>query len=147
MQTASTRIGDVTWAARSSRIRPVPLRPIAQKLAIPDRLVTFQVMRRSLGTHLQDHGTLKDTPRRATPCQHYDDRQRVRAGGRGERDVGRQLSRHGCTGWLDAGGRGSRAEGTQYQKRAGGNENHARFYGNLTKFLEGVLEVIDKYGS
>jgi hypothetical protein len=24
-------------------------------------LVTFQVMRRSLGTHLQDHGTLKDT--------------------------------------------------------------------------------------
>ena len=32
-----------------------------RKLGIPDRLVTFQVMRRSLGTHMQDHGTLKDT--------------------------------------------------------------------------------------
>jgi integrase len=37
------------------------IRPIARKLGIPDRRVTFQVMRRSLGTHLQDHGTLKDT--------------------------------------------------------------------------------------
>ena len=37
------------------------IRPISQKLGIPDRLVTFQVMRRSLGTHLQEHGTLKDT--------------------------------------------------------------------------------------
>ena len=37
------------------------IRPIARKLGIPDSLVTFQVMRRSLGTHLQNHGTLKDT--------------------------------------------------------------------------------------
>ena len=36
------------------------IRPIAQKLGIPDRLVTFQVMRRTLGTDLQSHGTLKD---------------------------------------------------------------------------------------
>jgi hypothetical protein len=36
------------------------VRPIAQKLGIPDRLVTFQVMRRTLGTNLQHHGTLKD---------------------------------------------------------------------------------------
>ena len=36
------------------------VRPIAQKLGIPDRLVTFQVMRRTLGTDLQGHGTLKD---------------------------------------------------------------------------------------
>ena len=36
------------------------VRPIAQKLGIPDRLVTFQVMRRTLGTDLQEHGTLKD---------------------------------------------------------------------------------------
>jgi hypothetical protein len=36
------------------------VRPIAQKLKIPDRLVTFQVMRRTLGTNLQHHGTLKD---------------------------------------------------------------------------------------
>jgi integrase len=37
------------------------VRPISRKLGIPDRLVTFQVMRRSLGTRLQEHGTLKDT--------------------------------------------------------------------------------------
>jgi integrase len=37
------------------------IRPISRRLGIPDHLVTFQVMRRSLGTHLQQHGTLKDT--------------------------------------------------------------------------------------
>lgn len=37
------------------------IRPVSRKLGIPDRLVTFQVMRRSLGTNLQHHGTLKDT--------------------------------------------------------------------------------------
>jgi integrase len=37
------------------------VRPIAVKLGIPKSLVTFQVMRRSLGTHLSSHGTLKDT--------------------------------------------------------------------------------------
>jgi integrase len=37
------------------------IRPIAQRLGIPDRLVTFQVMRRTLGTDMQQHGTLKDT--------------------------------------------------------------------------------------
>ncbi len=36
------------------------IRPIARRLGIPDRLVTFQVMRRTLGTDLQKHGTLKD---------------------------------------------------------------------------------------
>jgi integrase len=36
------------------------IRPIARKLGIPDRLVTFQVMRRTLGTDMQHHGTLKD---------------------------------------------------------------------------------------
>jgi integrase len=34
--------------------------PIADKLGIPRRLVTFQVMRRTVGTDLQFHGTLKD---------------------------------------------------------------------------------------
>jgi len=29
-------------------------------LGIPGRLITFQVMRRTLGTDLQEHGTLKD---------------------------------------------------------------------------------------
>jgi len=37
------------------------IRPITRKLGIPDRLVTFQVMRRTLGTDMQSHGTLKDT--------------------------------------------------------------------------------------
>jgi integrase len=37
------------------------IRPIARNLGIPDRLVTFQVMRRTLGTDMQSHGTLKDT--------------------------------------------------------------------------------------
>jgi hypothetical protein len=36
------------------------IRPIAKKLGIPDRLVTFQVMRRTLGTDLQKRGSLKD---------------------------------------------------------------------------------------
>jgi integrase len=37
------------------------IRPVSRKLGIPDRLVTFQVMRRTLGTDMQQHGTLKDT--------------------------------------------------------------------------------------
>jgi len=37
------------------------VRPVARKLGIPDRLVTFQVMRPTLGTDVQKHGTLKDT--------------------------------------------------------------------------------------
>jgi hypothetical protein len=36
------------------------IRPIARKLGIPESLVTLQVMRRNLGTDLQEHGTLKD---------------------------------------------------------------------------------------
>jgi hypothetical protein len=35
--------------------------PRIPELEIPTRLITFQVMRRSLGTHLSGHGTLKDT--------------------------------------------------------------------------------------
>ncbi len=34
--------------------------PIADKLGIPKKLVTFQVMRRTLGTDMQGHGTMKD---------------------------------------------------------------------------------------
>jgi integrase len=37
------------------------VRPFVRKLGIPDRLVTFQVMRPTLGTDLQHHGSLKDT--------------------------------------------------------------------------------------
>src|SRR5216684_70298 len=37
------------------------IHPIADGLKIPRKLVTFQVMRRTLGTDLQEHGTMKDT--------------------------------------------------------------------------------------
>ena len=36
------------------------IHPIAKKMKIPRRLVTFQVMRRTLGSDLQQHGTIKD---------------------------------------------------------------------------------------
>jgi integrase len=34
--------------------------PITDRLGIPRKLVTFQVMRRTVGTDLQQHGTMKD---------------------------------------------------------------------------------------
>ena len=37
------------------------IHPIADRLGIPRSLVTFQVMRRTLGTDMQDHGKMKDT--------------------------------------------------------------------------------------
>lgn len=37
------------------------VRPVARNLGIPDRLVTFQVMRRTQRTDMQQHWTLKDT--------------------------------------------------------------------------------------
>src|SRR5882762_248655 len=37
------------------------IRPVSRKLGIPDRLVTFQVMHRTMVTDMQHHGTLKDT--------------------------------------------------------------------------------------
>jgi integrase len=36
------------------------IHPIADKLGIPRKLVTFQVMHRTLGTDMQGHGTMKD---------------------------------------------------------------------------------------
>jgi hypothetical protein len=45
------------WGKNFLRCR---IRPVARHLGIPGRLVTFQVMRRTLGTDLQKHGTLKD---------------------------------------------------------------------------------------
>jgi len=36
------------------------IRPIARNLGIPDHLVTFQMMRRTMGTDLQPYGTLKN---------------------------------------------------------------------------------------
>lgn len=37
------------------------IHPITDELGIPRKLVTFQVMRRTLGTDLQRHGSMKDT--------------------------------------------------------------------------------------
>ena len=39
------------------------IHPIAERLGIPKCLVTFQVMRRTLGTDLQQHGSIKDVQR------------------------------------------------------------------------------------
>ncbi len=36
------------------------IHPIADQVGIPRKLVTFQVMRRTLGTDMQGHGTMKD---------------------------------------------------------------------------------------
>jgi len=41
----------------------IRIHPIAERLGILKRLVTFQVMRRTLGTDLQRHGTMKDVQR------------------------------------------------------------------------------------
>jgi hypothetical protein len=34
--------------------------PVAEGLGIPGKLLTFQVMRGTLGTDMQQHGTMKD---------------------------------------------------------------------------------------
>ena len=47
-------------AAMGKKLPPLACSSDRQKLGIPDRLITFQVMRRTLGTDLQKHGTLKD---------------------------------------------------------------------------------------
>ena len=39
---------------------PWRIRPVARKLGIPDRLVTFQVMRRTLGTDMQQSFRFRD---------------------------------------------------------------------------------------
>jgi hypothetical protein len=50
--------------------------PIADRLGIPRKLVTFQVMRRTLGTDMQKHGTMDDEGHAAdpAPCEHQDNR-------------------------------------------------------------------------
>jgi integrase len=53
------------WAKNFLRRR---ISPIAQKLGIPDRFITSQVMRRTLGTDMQKHGTWKDTQSMLRPA-------------------------------------------------------------------------------
>ena len=54
----SGRHGDVPRHAKN--FLKWRIHPIADKLGIPRKLVTFQVMRRTVGTDLQKHGTMKD---------------------------------------------------------------------------------------
>jgi hypothetical protein len=42
------------------KLSALPDSPSLAQAGIPDRLVTFQVMRRTMGTDMQHHGTLKD---------------------------------------------------------------------------------------
>ncbi len=70
------------------------VRPIAEKLGIPKHLITFQVMRRSLGTHLSVHGTLKDTQGALRHASITTTGNVVGAGRRRERDAGGQLARN-----------------------------------------------------
>jgi hypothetical protein len=54
------------------------IRPVARKLKIPEKLVTFQVMRRTLGTDMQNHGTLKDVQGALMSREHQDDGRHLR---------------------------------------------------------------------
>jgi integrase len=93
------------------------IRPIAERLEIPARLITFQVMRRSLGTHLSGHGS-QGRAGRTTPCEHHDDRQCVRAGCRRERDAG-ELSCFDGAGRLDAGSGKHGSDGSEREAATG----------------------------
>jgi hypothetical protein len=52
------------------------IHPITDKLGIPRKLVTFQVMRRTLGTDLQEHRAMKDAQ---TARAHQDNCERLHA--------------------------------------------------------------------
>jgi hypothetical protein len=52
-----TKMPETKAVSRSTMTR---IHPIAHKLGIPRKLVSFQVMRRTVGTDLQKHGTMKD---------------------------------------------------------------------------------------
>src|ERR1700730_4976867 len=52
--------GGSTVPRRAKSFLKWRIHPIAKKMRIPRRLVTFQVMRRTLGSDLQQHGTIKD---------------------------------------------------------------------------------------
>jgi hypothetical protein len=57
------RAGRPKWASRAQMGKNFlrwRIRPVVRKLKIPEKLVTFRVMRRTLGTDMQSHGTLKD---------------------------------------------------------------------------------------
>jgi hypothetical protein len=70
--------------------------------------------------HLQNYGTLKDT-QGALRHASITTTGNVYAGARGERDAGGQLSRHSCTGWLDARVQGLGLRDRNIRKRARGS--------------------------
>lgn len=69
------------------------IRPIAVRLGVPGRLITFQVMRRTLGTDLQNHGTLKDAQGALRQASITTTGQHVRAAHRRERLSRGELAR------------------------------------------------------
>jgi hypothetical protein len=68
------------------------------RLAFPRKLLTFQVMRRTLGTDMQQHGTMKDAQRILRHASHQDNRERVYAGNTDERHGGDQFTDTGDSG-------------------------------------------------
>jgi integrase len=70
------------------------IHPIADKLGIPRKLVTFQVMRRTVGTDLQKHGTMKDA-QQILRREYPNHRQRLYAADTDKRDGSDQLAYSG----------------------------------------------------
>ena len=70
------------------------VRPIAQKTEIPESFIIFQVMRRTLGTNLQHHGTLKDAQGCSPPREHPDDGRCLHADDREQRAERDELPNH-----------------------------------------------------
>ncbi len=95
------------------------IKPIADRLDIPARLITFQVMRRSLGTPPLRSRYAQGRAGRTTPCEHHDDRQRVRAGRRKECHAGGELSYLEGARRLDASSRKHGFNGSQRESPSG----------------------------
>jgi hypothetical protein len=68
---------------------------LADKLGIPRKLVTFQVMRRTVGTDLQKHGTMKDAPANPETREYPNHRQCLYAADTDKRDGSDQLAHSG----------------------------------------------------
>lgn len=97
--------------------------PITDKLGIPRKLVTFQVMRRTAGTDLQQHGTIKDAQ---ALLRHADIKTTA--------NVYMQQIPESVRAALD-----SRTRAIFAKKRAGGSKTSCAMHPNAPKFAEGVV--------
>ncbi len=79
-------------AALGEELPPLAHPSNRRSLGIPDRLVTFQVMRRTLETDMQQHGTLKDTQDMLRHASYQDHGRRLRSEDQTERSRGSQLA-------------------------------------------------------